>query len=126
MERLSKKLRRTSAGDIAFWCSGCKEAHIIGIGASKGPSWTYNGDPVAPTFSPSVLVTSGHYSPGSSSADCWCGYRAQHPDDLDAFECSCCHSFVTDGRIQFLSDCTHDLAGQTVELADWPGERSDS
>jgi hypothetical protein len=29
-----------------------------------------------------------------------------------------CHSFVTDGRIQFLSDCTHELAGQTVDLPD--------
>ena len=27
-----------------------------------------------------------------------------------------CHSFVTDGRIQFLADCTHPLAGQTVDL----------
>ena len=27
-----------------------------------------------------------------------------------------CHSFVTDGRIQFLSDSTHVLAGQTVDL----------
>jgi len=30
-----------------------------------------------------------------------------------------CHSFVTDGRIQFLGDCTHTLAGQTVDLPDW-------
>jgi hypothetical protein len=27
--------------------------------------------------------------------------------------------FVTDGRIQFLGDCTHALAGQTVDLPDW-------
>ena len=31
-----------------------------------------------------------------------------------------CHTFVTDGRIQFLGDCTHALAGQTVDLPDWP------
>jgi hypothetical protein len=30
----------------------------------------------------------------------------------------CCHSFVTNGKIQFLADCTHKLAGQTVELPD--------
>jgi hypothetical protein len=30
-----------------------------------------------------------------------------------------CHSFVTDGRIQFLEDCTHELAGQTVDLPEW-------
>ena len=28
------------------------------------------------------------------------------------------HSYVTDGRIQYLSDCTHPLAGQTVDLPD--------
>lgn len=31
---------------------------------------------------------------------------------------SVCHSFVRDGRIQFLSDCTHKLANQTVDLPD--------
>jgi hypothetical protein len=30
-----------------------------------------------------------------------------------------CHSFVIDGRIQFLSDSTHVLAGQTVDLPKW-------
>lgn len=28
---------------------------------------------------------------------------------------------TTDGRIQFLNDCTHALAGQTVDLPDWEG-----
>ena len=27
-----------------------------------------------------------------------------------------CHSFIKDGQIQFLGDCTHSLAGQTVAL----------
>lgn len=30
-----------------------------------------------------------------------------------------CHSFVTDGKIQFLNDCFHSLKGQTVDLPDW-------
>ena len=29
-----------------------------------------------------------------------------------------CHSFVTDGRIQYLDDCTHELRGQTIDLPD--------
>lgn len=33
-----------------------------------------------------------------------------------------CHSFVTEGRIQFLGDCTHALANQTVDLPDWTEE----
>lgn len=32
----------------------------------------------------------------------------------------CCHSFVVDGRMQFLGDCTHALAGQMVDIPDWP------
>jgi hypothetical protein len=31
-----------------------------------------------------------------------------------------CHSYVTDGKIRFLDDCTHELAGKTVELEDVP------
>ena len=30
-----------------------------------------------------------------------------------------CHSFITDGRIQYLGDCTHPLAGQTLDLPNW-------
>ena len=33
-----------------------------------------------------------------------------------------CHSFIRDGRIQFLGDCTHHLAGQTVDLPDFTEE----
>jgi hypothetical protein len=29
-----------------------------------------------------------------------------------------CHIFVTDGKIEFLSDCEHALAGQTVPMED--------
>ena len=29
-----------------------------------------------------------------------------------------CHSFVNDGQVQFLDDCTHELAGQTLLLLD--------
>jgi hypothetical protein len=27
-----------------------------------------------------------------------------------------CHIFVRDGKIQFLNDCTHELAGKTVPM----------
>lgn len=78
-----------------------------------------------PTFSPSVLVRNGHYLPGRISADgsCWCTYNAEKEakgEKPAPFKCGVCHSFVTDGRIQFLGDCTHALAGQTVDLPTWP------
>lgn len=39
-----------------------------------------------------------------------------------------CHSFVRDGKIEFLNDSTHSLAGQTVDLPplpDWLKEDRD-
>lgn len=30
-----------------------------------------------------------------------------------------CHSFVRDGQIQYLGDCTHEYAGKTVDLPDF-------
>lgn len=55
-----------------------------------------------PTFSPSILVTLR-----------WSENDNTMKDDV-------CHSFVRDGQIQFLGDCTHKLANQTVPIADWP------
>ena len=105
------------SGDyLAFWCLGCNKAHSIPVaGTSK---WTWNGNVASPTFHPSIKVTSGHYAPGFAG-ECWCTYNKEHPDDPAPFQCGCCHSFVKDGKIQFLSDCTHSLVGKTVEIPDW-------
>lgn len=88
------KVSQTEEG-WAFWCPGCDEAHHV------NDRWTFNGNEEAPTFSPSVLV------------------RSVRPKfALDATPHTC-HSFVTDGRIQMLGDCTHALANQTVDLPVW-------
>lgn len=104
-------LRIIEGGHLGFWCPGCNEMHVVSSG------WSFNGNYDRPTFTPSVLVTNGHYStkhkPGES---CWCTYNAEHPEAPTSFTCERCHSFVTDGQIQFLSDCTHELAGKTVSL----------
>lgn len=52
------------------------------------------------------------------------GYHWQFNGDVDrptlspSVQGRGCHCFVRDGRIEFLSDCSHALAGQTVELPD--------
>lgn len=81
------------AGHV-IWCPGCEMHHML------SSSWTFNGDLVNPTFSPSLLV---RYNWGEKQTPCRC------------------HSFIRDGKIQFLDDCTHKLAGQTIELeeCDW-------
>jgi hypothetical protein len=64
------------------------------------------------------LVTCGHYVPGHTGS-CWCTFNAKRPGDA-SFQCFRCHSFVRAGRIEFLNDSTHALAGKTVDLPDLP------
>ena len=116
MAALGKKLRGLEGGFVAFMCPGCQMMHQVRVEGAGRPRWEYNGDPNAPTFSPSVLVTSGHHVSGHTG-DCWCSLAKRTGEDPD-FSCFRCHSYVRDGRIQFLSDCTHVLAGQTVDLPD--------
>lgn len=94
---------------IYIWCPGCDHIKGIPIPGEDGTlprngqaHWTWNGSLESPTLSPSILQ---HASPSMPQ----------------------CHSFLRDGRWEFLSDCTHALAGQTVDmvpLPDWVmGER---
>lgn len=84
---------------VSFVCPGCGETHVIPTGTSRN-AWSFNGDMDAPTLSPSILA---YPHPALNEAG-------------ERYETARCHSFVTDGRIQFLGDCTHALAGQTVAL----------
>lgn len=71
-------------------------------------AWGFNGDCERPTLSPSVLVYS-HRTFIDHSLE---GDALMAPDNVR--ETPRCHSFVRDGTIQYLADCTHALAGQTV------------
>lgn len=108
-------------GDIlSFFCPGCKNYHSVGISPEHASHWQWNGDEERVTLSPSVLCRSGHYAPNHTPGKpCWCDHNKRNPNNID-FECFQCHSFVRDGNIQFLSDCTHSLAGQTVPIPDYP------
>lgn len=67
--------------------------------AAGKPHWGFNGDFDAPTFTPSI--------------NSWWGGDGEGDDHIPLHRC---HTFITDGRIQFLGDCTHALVGQTVDL----------
>ena len=76
------------------WCPGCKEIHRI-------PSeWGFNRDIESPTFTPSVRIN-------------WGGMLVDGKEKI-------CHYFITDGKIIYCGDSTHDLAGKTVALEDMP------
>lgn len=109
MGQLSKKLRgwewrEGGSRGVLFFCPGCQSAHTI---KTSPGGWGWNGDVERPTFTPSVLVTHEAKPDASEEFKEWRTKRI-------------CHSFVTDGQIQFLTDSTHALAGQTVPLADFP------
>lgn len=100
-------------------CPACDRGHLFNLTPGKGPVWQFvNADVEKPTFRASMLVKSGHYAKDHKPGDeCWCTFQKRY--GTCEFTCSLCHSFVTDGKIQFLDDCTHALKGQTVDLPDW-------
>lgn len=79
-----------------FFCPGCKCGHFVRI-AGPEPVWQFDGNLVAPTVSPSLLIRSGRM-------------------DGKTYVPTICHSFITAGWIRFLSDCTHALVDKTVAL----------
>lgn len=103
----------------SFYCPGCKHNHGIST-APPGAVWSFNGDVDKPTITPSILIKSGHFClPHKPGDDCWCTFndkRRAEGKEESRFKCTVCHSFIKDGMIQFLGDCTHELAGQTVEI----------
>jgi len=82
-----------------FFCPACKSAHHC------DNRWGFNGDLERPTFTGSILV-----------------HEVKVEDPAPGFEnwrIPRCHSHVTDGKISFGNDCTHEMAGQTMDLPDW-------
>lgn len=112
MSALSPILRLASGNRLHFWCPGCNHVHGIAFGEGPGPRWGWNQDAERPTFTPSLLVT---YPANPDAEDDFKEWRTERR----------CHSFITDGQIQFLGDCTHTLAGQTVPIPEWPTPKQD-
>ena len=97
---MSDKLHRVAENYYAFHCPGCEYGHAVTVNGhknSQGATWGWNGSIDKPTFAPSI--------------NC-------NKDDPEHR----CHSVVSDGRISFLNDCFHKLAGQIVEIPDWNDE----
>lgn len=128
-----------------FYCPGCRCNHYF------DSRWTFNGNEECPTFHPSLHCTTGwapkeritvsdtmsipremlpdHVGDTISMSDLKHALHCETREEIskivnDFFEKQpphVCHSFVTDGKIRFLSDCTHDLADQTVPMEDLYG-----
>lgn len=81
------KIKLAEGGNFWFMCPGCDRPIMI------NRTWHFNDNLDNPTITPSILSKS----------------RDENGPTV-------CHSFITDGKIKFLDDCTHSLKGQTVEL----------
>lgn len=113
----------TPAQYVMFTCPGCGQSHCLGVGSkATGPKWTWNGSTEKPTLTPSILAQSPSMSlqARERNREFFAFYgrfmtREELPYDL----LNVCHSFVTDGMIMFLSDCTHPHKNQTLPLPKW-------
>lgn len=84
--------------EARFECPGCDEKHVFRLreegeeSAYAGPIWTLEGV-APPTFSPSLFLKRESYK---------------------------CHLYLREGKIEFLGDCTHSLAGWTGKVPPLP------
>jgi hypothetical protein len=76
---------------VIIFCPACQQIHTINH-APDG--WGFNGSLDKPTFEGSI------------------GF---HGEDSGGVYC---HSLIKDGMIEYLPDCGHSFAGQTLELPD--------
>lgn len=78
-------------------CKPCGHHNIPKVG-KPGANWTFNGDFTNPSFTPSMNET-----------------RTLTNDD-DSKTVYRCHFVLTNGVMNYCSDCTHNLAGQSIPL----------
>ncbi len=67
-----------------------------------GASWTFNGDLIRPTFTPSMN-------------QCLNPYGKDHNPDAHLHDFRC-HFIVTDGRMSFCGDCSHELKNTVCDM----------
>lgn len=102
-----KKSEQGHSPDFNFYCLGCDCYHGVWT-TSKNISdaiWLFNNNLEKPTLSPSLLNR-------------FVTYKQDQEKNIipTTIKNVVCHVFITDGIIQYLPDCTHHLAGQTIEL----------
>ena len=95
MAKFSSMIHGNRKG-YSYQCPACECAHMVltdGKDGKNSPNWNFNEDIDKPTISPSVRVRTG--------------------------QGKVCHFFIKDGKIEYCSDCTHAMAGKSVDLPEW-------
>lgn len=94
-------------GGYNFYCPGCLSAHTFYCNKDyHSLVWEFNGNTEKPSFTPSLLL----YTP-----------ETEDPVTKEKIpRKTICHLVMTDGIINFCSDCVHTMKGQSVPLMNWP------
>lgn len=85
------------------WCPACEETHVFYVDepTRQGARWKFNGNVNKPSFVKSMNIS--WLDSGGKT------YR--------------CHYTITNGMIQFHTDCTHAFVGKKVPLPTLPVDR---
>jgi hypothetical protein len=94
------KIKKIVVEYYSFYCPGCKHQHSYPVN-SDGTGWTFNGNMELPSFTPSLLNQ--------------LKVQNEKTGEYDIVK-SRCHLYVTNGKIQYCNDCTHEFAGQTIDI----------
>lgn len=101
MERVIK-IQDTQGTAFMFKCPGCAINHLVptkylpgkeSIGTKVKPTWAFNGNMERPSFKPDFVVE----------------WRGAEPPQR-------CRAIIRDGWLIFLTDSTHKLSGQRIEM----------
>lgn len=118
-KRLSPILRGAWNGEVVqFWCPACDDDHNVRVLPPN--NWLWDGNVDAPTFYPSVKTEFLKLCKDAEGR--WTGnwvMKDSNPVPM------ICHSFVENGMIRFLGDCTHEYANQTLPLEIWYTEETE-
>ena len=128
MGAMKKKVNGYGGESYRFWCGGCSTHHSYRTKACDpallpadmeekwkryhlgGPVWQFDGNEESPTFSPSLLVSHSRYLKDAE------GEFIPRGDGGLEVEKVRCHLYLRKGMVQYLGDCSHSLAGQTVPV----------
>lgn len=92
MAKIRESRNSNGKKQYEFICPACNCEHTF------DDRWLFNHDYNKPTISPSFLQEG------------FLGFKDEAP------MYGRCHSFINNGMIQYLGDCSHELAGKTVKL----------
>lgn len=108
MKFIQTQNRQEGEADYLFDCPACGCSHGVWVTPhdnGNGATWQWNGDVNEPTLFPSLLVK-------------WCKYDREENGEIieSSVKEIVCHSFISAGFILYQNDCTHEMAGEVVEL----------